>query len=205
MDLSTIKEKLEMGEYMNPWEFCDDVWLMFDNAWLYNRKNSKVYKYCTKVITKSQVSCAVSFRSCYMQCSWNWKCVLVERGLCGRDRLSYAKVGLLLRPETGLHAALLVLLGTEYLFYCSRSTLLFPREKVSQRLDSRFKVFSTIAFLGNCSILQGDFFIAQFGFLNTFTNVREILLAGNRPYLSFGWTNFQNLIFWNISLYDCEV
>jgi len=30
-------------------QYCDDVWLMFDNAWLYNRKTSRVYKYCTKV------------------------------------------------------------------------------------------------------------------------------------------------------------
>lgn len=49
MDLSTIRDKLDNGHYKNPWEFCDDMWLMFDNAWLYNRKNSKVYKYCTKV------------------------------------------------------------------------------------------------------------------------------------------------------------
>jgi E1A/CREB-binding protein len=49
MDLSTIKEKLDTGDYKNPWEFCDDMWLMFENAWLYNRKNSKVYKYCTKL------------------------------------------------------------------------------------------------------------------------------------------------------------
>jgi len=45
IDLSTIHNKLNSGEYRNPWEFCDDMWLMFDNAWLYNRKNSKVYKY----------------------------------------------------------------------------------------------------------------------------------------------------------------
>lgn len=49
MDLSTISEKLDNGSYKNPWQFCDDMWLMFDNAWLYNRKNSKVYKYCTKL------------------------------------------------------------------------------------------------------------------------------------------------------------
>lgn len=49
MDLSTIRSKLESGEYTDPWNILDDVWLMFDNAWLYNRKTSKVYKYCTKV------------------------------------------------------------------------------------------------------------------------------------------------------------
>lgn len=49
MDLSTIKRKLDTGMYQDPWEYVDDVWLMFDNAWLYNRKTSKVYRYCTKV------------------------------------------------------------------------------------------------------------------------------------------------------------
>lgn len=49
MDLSTIKMKLETGKYSDPWEYVDDVWLMFENAWLYNRKTSKVYRYCTKV------------------------------------------------------------------------------------------------------------------------------------------------------------
>ena len=49
MDLSTIRCKLEEGQYAGPWDFIDDMTLMFDNAWLYNRKTSKVFKYCTKV------------------------------------------------------------------------------------------------------------------------------------------------------------
>lgn len=49
IDLSTIKMKLDRGQYKDPWEYVDDVWLMFENAWLYNRKNSRVYRYCTKV------------------------------------------------------------------------------------------------------------------------------------------------------------
>ncbi|ODN03688.1 CREB-binding protein, partial [Orchesella cincta] len=49
MDLSTIRKKLEGGSYSDPWEYVDDVWLMFDNAWLYNRKTSRVYRYCTKL------------------------------------------------------------------------------------------------------------------------------------------------------------
>lgn len=49
MDLSTIRNKLMSGKYTDPWEYVDDVWLMFDNAWLYNRKTSRVYRYCTKV------------------------------------------------------------------------------------------------------------------------------------------------------------
>ncbi|XP_052796528.1 histone lysine acetyltransferase CREBBP-like isoform X2 [Mya arenaria] len=49
MDLSTIKKKLDTGQYKDPWEYVDDVWLMFDNAWVYNKKSSRVYKYCTKL------------------------------------------------------------------------------------------------------------------------------------------------------------
>ena len=49
MDLSTIKNKLDKGIYEHPWKYVDDVWLMFENAWLYNKKTSKVYKNCTKV------------------------------------------------------------------------------------------------------------------------------------------------------------
>ncbi|XP_060531445.1 CREB-binding protein isoform X3 [Cylas formicarius] len=49
MDLSTIKRKLDIGQYQDPWEYVDDVWQMFDNAWLYNRKTSRVYRYCTKL------------------------------------------------------------------------------------------------------------------------------------------------------------
>jgi len=51
IDMGTIEEKLRKGEYTDPWEYVDDVWLMFDNAWLYNRKTSQVYRYCTKVRT----------------------------------------------------------------------------------------------------------------------------------------------------------
>jgi E1A/CREB-binding protein len=49
MDMGTIEDKLKKGEYSDPWEYVDDVWLMFDNAWLYNRKTSRVYRYCSKV------------------------------------------------------------------------------------------------------------------------------------------------------------
>ena len=49
MDMSAIKTKLDNGDYKDPWQFVDDVWLMFENAWTYNRKTSKVYKYCNKL------------------------------------------------------------------------------------------------------------------------------------------------------------
>ncbi|XP_065566300.1 CREB-binding protein-like [Artemia franciscana] len=49
MDLSNIKRKLEAGQYKDPWEYVDDIWLMFDNTWRYNKKTSRVYKCCTKL------------------------------------------------------------------------------------------------------------------------------------------------------------
>ena len=49
MDMSLIKRNLDTGKYTDPWEYVDDIWLMFDNAWLYNRKTSRVYKFCSKV------------------------------------------------------------------------------------------------------------------------------------------------------------
>jgi hypothetical protein len=42
MDLQTIKAHLDEGKYKNAWQFCDHVWLMFENAWLYNPKKNKV-------------------------------------------------------------------------------------------------------------------------------------------------------------------
>ncbi|XP_069502925.1 CREB-binding protein isoform X2 [Ambystoma mexicanum] len=49
MDLSSIKRKLDTGQYQEPWQYVEDVWLMFNNAWLYNRKTSRVYKFCSKL------------------------------------------------------------------------------------------------------------------------------------------------------------
>ncbi|XP_019862925.1 PREDICTED: CREB-binding protein-like isoform X2 [Amphimedon queenslandica] len=49
IDLSIIRRKLEDGSYSNPWQFCDDIQLMFDNAWTYNKKTSRVYKFCSKL------------------------------------------------------------------------------------------------------------------------------------------------------------
>ena len=60
MDLGTIENKLRKGKYSDPWEYVNDVWLMFDNAWLYNRNTSRVYRYCTKV----RVSCECSPSPC---------------------------------------------------------------------------------------------------------------------------------------------
>ena len=49
MDMASIKRKLDTGGYTDPWEYIDDIWQMFENAWTYNRKTSRVYKYCSKV------------------------------------------------------------------------------------------------------------------------------------------------------------
>ncbi|WAQ98512.1 CBP-like protein, partial [Mya arenaria] len=49
MNLSTIERKLVAGQYKETWEYVDDVWRMFDNAWVYNRKSSKVNDYRTKL------------------------------------------------------------------------------------------------------------------------------------------------------------
>jgi hypothetical protein len=57
IDLSTIRGKLENGDYTDPWQYINDIQLMFDNAWLYNRKTSKVYKACSKVCFWFIVSC----------------------------------------------------------------------------------------------------------------------------------------------------
>ncbi|CAF4365053.1 unnamed protein product [Rotaria sp. Silwood2] len=49
MDISTMHTKLLRGEYKNPLQFCDDAWLMFNNAWLYNNRALRVYKMCTEL------------------------------------------------------------------------------------------------------------------------------------------------------------
>lgn len=49
INLCTVQSKLHTGQYTDPWDFVDDIRLMFDNAWRYNRKTSCVYRYCTKV------------------------------------------------------------------------------------------------------------------------------------------------------------
>ena len=49
MDMSQIKKKLDLGTYTDPWDFVTDIYLMLENAWLYNRKTSRVYRYCSKV------------------------------------------------------------------------------------------------------------------------------------------------------------
>ncbi|CAF1312058.1 unnamed protein product [Adineta steineri] len=44
MDFSTIFKKLDENQYSTPFQFCEDIWLVFTNAWTYNKKTQKVYK-----------------------------------------------------------------------------------------------------------------------------------------------------------------
>ncbi|ESO09760.1 hypothetical protein HELRODRAFT_121284, partial [Helobdella robusta] len=56
MDLSTIEMKLNNRQYTDPWQYINDVYLMFENAWCYNKRTHRVYKYCTKVIDEVMLS-----------------------------------------------------------------------------------------------------------------------------------------------------
>ncbi|VDP85670.1 unnamed protein product [Echinostoma caproni] len=49
MDLTTIRNNLEDGKYSDPWQVVEHFRLMFNNAWLYNKKTSRVYKMCSKL------------------------------------------------------------------------------------------------------------------------------------------------------------
>ena len=69
MDMTTIKGNLDTGKYKDPWEYVDDVWLMFENAWVYNRKTSRVYKYCSKVrndLGNPKVDLLLIFSVCFL-------------------------------------------------------------------------------------------------------------------------------------------
>lgn len=75
MDLKTIREKLGRNEYIDPWAVCDDVRLMVDNACIFNKKGSRVYKAALKVLRR--VPCCLARRwgggcDCYCCC-----CVVV--------------------------------------------------------------------------------------------------------------------------------
>lgn len=61
MDLSTIHAKLTTRQYSTPREYVDDVWLMFDNAWLYNQPNTLVYRNCTYVSKSTRKSLSKTF------------------------------------------------------------------------------------------------------------------------------------------------
>jgi E1A/CREB-binding protein len=49
MDFSTISKKLNENQYQTPFQFCEDIWLVFNNTWTYNKKSHRVYKAGVKV------------------------------------------------------------------------------------------------------------------------------------------------------------
>jgi hypothetical protein len=49
MDFSTIFKKLEDNRYQTPFQFSEDVWLVFNNTWTFNKKSHRVYKAALKV------------------------------------------------------------------------------------------------------------------------------------------------------------
>lgn len=48
-DLSEVEKRLVLNLYEEPWKLVRDVWMIFENTWLYNKESSKVYLYCSKV------------------------------------------------------------------------------------------------------------------------------------------------------------
>lgn len=51
MDFSTMSKKLNDNQYLTPFQFCEDMWLVFNNAWTFNKKSHRVYKAGSKVST----------------------------------------------------------------------------------------------------------------------------------------------------------
>ena len=106
MDLSTIKSKLEGGEYTDPWGFIDDMWLMFENAWLFNRKNTRVYKMCTAlskeflsvgdpVMKDAGLCCAkkLNFTALPLCCYGKATCTITVGGVYFVHKTSASKLG----------------------------------------------------------------------------------------------------------------
>ncbi|XP_044013905.1 CREB-binding protein-like [Aphidius gifuensis] len=76
IDLSIIGRKINGKKYYEPWEFVDDIWLLIENAWLYNTENSRIYGYAKKlsvifeetmipVMTSLGYCCAKSYKYNY--------------------------------------------------------------------------------------------------------------------------------------------
>jgi bromodomain-containing protein 7/9 len=49
MDFSTIFKKFDENQYITPFQFWEDMWLVFNNTWLFNKKTQRVYKAGVKV------------------------------------------------------------------------------------------------------------------------------------------------------------
>lgn len=68
MDLQTIKRKLDTGQYEEPWDYIDDIWLMIDNAQIYNKRSSRVYKAAQKVSAVVALAFAQYTRVAFIHC-----------------------------------------------------------------------------------------------------------------------------------------
>ena len=55
IDLNIVSKKLKNNEYQNVKSFIDDVFLIFNNAMLFNKENSKIYKYAKSLKIKSKL------------------------------------------------------------------------------------------------------------------------------------------------------
>lgn len=45
----SIRKRLDYCHYTDPWQFCDDMWLMFDNSMAFNKTDPQAYQHCLKV------------------------------------------------------------------------------------------------------------------------------------------------------------
>jgi hypothetical protein len=73
MDFSTIFKKLDENQYATPYQFSEDIWLVFNNTWLFNKKTQKVYKAGLKVNQSIFLSNTVSNEFVFRcrRCLWN--------------------------------------------------------------------------------------------------------------------------------------
>ncbi len=55
IDLSIVSKKLKNNEYQNVNSFIEDIFLIFNNAMLFNKENSKIYKYAKSLKIKCQL------------------------------------------------------------------------------------------------------------------------------------------------------
>jgi len=55
MDFSTIFKKFDENQYTTPFQFWEDMWLVFNNTWTFNKKTQRVYKAGVKVSYSIQI------------------------------------------------------------------------------------------------------------------------------------------------------
>ena len=72
MDFSTIFDKSEKDQYQTPFQFCEDIWLVFNNTWTFNKKTQRVHKAGVKVSNRrsSLTRSSSIFCSSFLIYSW---------------------------------------------------------------------------------------------------------------------------------------